>query len=848
MPKKILIVDDDADILNLSKIALSSAGYAVETMQDAGSAQALNLIEDFNPDLVLLDIMMPAVNGYDFCKKVKATEFGKNINIIFLSGLKAKENKLKAFSVGASGYMTKPFKKADLVKNINYFFSTFKKPIKQGSSAVVAPAKPEKKRTFIDALAEKFKVDCNDLSNHLKKNGNEIYSLANFLKIEKKGLAREIAAYAQIDYIEIINPEDIVLGVLPAKFAKEHNVVPIKNEDGQFMVCSNPFDIELEDVLSTIKEKGFSTAVGNPETIKTLLHLSEVSIEGTSNEKNLTSPEELNLSSKDLESLSGNPGETPVKYITSKIIESAINDRASDIHIEPKEMFYLLRFRIDGDLKEFTKLKKETGIMVLARMKAISGLDITEKRRPQDGAFSIKYADLKYTLRMATASTKYGESLVVRIINSSMRPKTLQELGMHPEQEKEMISIAQATQGIVIVAAPTGSGKTTTLYTFMSGMDIERRSLITVEDPIEYKIAKANQQQVNEKAGATFGALLKSSVRQDPDILFLGEIRDEETAKVAVDFSSTGHLTISTMHTSNATTAIFRLERLEVTRGQMAETLLALISQRLIKKLCPHCKEKYSATDEEKGVAEKFNFKLPEHLYRPKGCPRCSNTGYFSREAIYEIIRFTPVIGEMIRTGKSIQEIRDYVSESGVFLLPKAALWKLSEGVFSFKEVYEKILVEEISAVSAVNKVLEKKPETKVFVEKNEKNECASSSLNKKILIVDDDSDLRALAEKIISNAGYETDTASDGVEAIIKISQNSYGLVLSDIDMPNLDGIKLVEMISQKNLNTKVIIMTASREENSEFKVLTLGASDFIKKPFKKDILLLRIKKVLKN
>jgi len=420
-----------------------------------------------------------------------------------------------------------------------------------------------------------------------------------------------------------------------------------------------------------------------------------------------------------------------------------------------------------------------------------------------------------------------------------------------------MKQLSAKNQSMIIIAGPTGSGKTTTVYSLLSSMDSQRRSLISVEDPIEFRIPNANQQQVNEGAGATFEALLKSSVRQDPDILFLGEIRDKISAQTALDFASTGHLTISTIHTSNATTAVFRLERLGVTRGQIAYTMLAVVSQRLVKRLCLKCREMKPVDEEILQVFSRLNCPAPRQTGHPVGCIACNNTGYKGREAVYEILVLTPEVSEMIRVGDSIQDIRESLRRKNVTLITDSALRKVTEGITSFQEAYDKVLAEDLtvpedennlSAAPAAGPVpppSDPLPEPELSGERKPAREPLKAVKPKRILVVDDDPDMLILAEKIIASAGYSVTAVKDGIEAIMRLSAEKFDLVLSDIKMPNLDGLRLLEILKQKNIKADVVFLTACDTEDLESRALALGALDYIRKPIKKEILLLRIKNI---
>lgn len=318
--------------------------------------------------------------------------------------------------------------------------------------------------------------------------------------------------------------------------------------------------------------------------------------------------------------MSSEPELSSTPQFVDRILALSVSKRASDIHFDPKATDTIIRLRIDGDMQEVLTLKKEEGVRVIARLKAISGLDIDEKRKPQDGSLETTIARRRFKLRLATSPTPDGESLTIRLLDPETKPKDLRQLGMSDRQAKVMQDFATQTQGLVLVVGPTGSGKTTTVYSLLAHIDCRTRNLVSAEDPVEYRIPFANQQQVNERAGITFDALLRSIMRQDPDILFLGEIRDTYSAKMAMDFASTGHLTISTLHTANATTAVLRLERLGISRDVVADSLLGVVAQRLLKKLCDHCKKIVPLSPAEAAMLAPFSRQLPRQVAHPVGC------------------------------------------------------------------------------------------------------------------------------------------------------------------------------------------------------------------------------------
>ena len=468
-------------------------------------------------------------------------------------------------------------------------------------------------------------------------------------------------------------------------------------------------------------------------------------------------------------------------------------------------------------------------------------LDMAGGRKPQDGSMELKIDGRAFILRLATTCTPDGESLILRLLEPWAKPKPLEELGMSPQQVKHMVDFAHRNHGLLVIAGPTGSGKTTTIYSLLQHIDCKTRSLISVEDPVEYRIPSANQQQVNEKAGLTFEALLKSSLRQDPDILFLGEMRDPFSAKMAIDFSSTGHLTISSVHTTNATTAIFRLERIGITRGAMADSILGVIAQKLLKRLCPHCKKTGPLTDEERAWFAPFTDDIPALIARPVGCLKCGGTGFLGREGIYEIVKFYPEISDMIRRGVPISEIRDFARQRGDILITDHAIEKVRGLLFEPKNVYENVLLEESEyrrlpkAPSTTAAAAPKAPAAIIM---------AASQGAAKILVAEDDADTRFLIQRVLENQGYAVTVAADGLEALARLTSQPFDLILSDVNMPNLDGLKLMEMKAQKKIATPVILFTA--EEEGEAQALALGAEDYIKKPVAKDVIVALVRRAL--
>ena len=825
----ILCIDDSRDSLNLLEKMLKGAGYTVITAENG--KQGLIEARKNKPDLILLDIIMPVMDGYEVCSQLQGDPETAYIPVIFLTALDSEADRTKAFAVGAVDYLVKPVQKNILLAKAEEQLKTrhrwkkLKEDVILGDGTVHPVSFSRFKQSLIDRL---------DLSPEIRDRllataPLDIYKMCEPMGIPQGQMTAWMADFLSLPLLSPINPASLLLGIIPASFARENHVVVMEDEkSGKSFILSNPFDWMLLDTLKKLfgLQRGTLLNLAKPEHIEILFEqpIEQSLTMGREKPDEITTESTEEISLKDVE-------KGPIVGIANNILSSAVYERASDIHIEPKVDHTVIRFRIDGDMRDTYSLKNAIGIMLISRIKAIAGLDITERRRPQDGAVEAVINGRTFKLRLATTSTPSGESMIVRLLEPEVKAKELQFLGMTDDQVRVISNLTTRPQGLILIVGPTGSGKTTTIYSLLSHIDCRTRSLISVEDPVEYRIPFANQQQVNEKGGVTFDALLKSSVRQDPDILFIGEVRDNYSARVAMDFSSTGHLTISTLHTSNATTAIFRLERLGITRGIMADSIIGIVAQRLIKKLCTHCRVVKPISDQERGQLQPFTVEIPAETAHPVGCPQCGQTGYFGREALYEMISFDPEVVDMVRSEEPIARIRSFIQQRGDYLISQHAIEKVRTLTIALKDVHEKILLEERIPRKSIPENLD------AAVIPGEKKSGA-------ILLVEDDEDTQKLITRILESALYNVTVANDGIEALTCLEQKDFDLILSDVAMPNLDGFKLVEIIHQKGITAPIIFLTGSTSEQDEMRGFELGATDYIIKPIRrKELLLSRIR-----
>lgn len=377
---------------------------------------------------------------------------------------------------------------------------------------------------------------------------------------------------------------------------------------------------------------------------------------------------------------------SPVVKLVNNIIEGGVRQRASDIHIEPFEYNVRVRYRIDGVLREIISYDRALYAAIIARLKVISGMDISEKRKPQDGRITITVDRREYDIRVSNLPTVFGEKVVMRLASKEGFKRDKKDLGLSPTDLVKFDNILRNPHGIILVTGPTGSGKSTTLYTALSELASDEVNIITVEDPVEANVDNVNQVQVNVKANLTFASALRSILRQDPDIIMIGEIRDGETAEIAVKASITGHLVVSTLHTNSTAASISRLIDMGIEPYLLGDSLVGIIAQRLVRRLCPECKESYEADEEEKRVL-KVPQNEPLKLYKACGCEACGNTGYYGRIGVYEIMPISRKIKNLIASGANADEITAQAVTEGMNTLRMSASNYVKQGLTSFSEM-----------------------------------------------------------------------------------------------------------------------------------------------------------------
>jgi len=484
-----------------------------------------------------------------------------------------------------------------------------------------------------------------------------------------------------------------VVELLPREFVAEHKVLPLFLIRGVLTVAvsepANLFLIEEIEQLTGYDVQLVAATAGEIEAAhRAYLPAANVfvidDIYEDIDDADFSVIEKQVTELADLEEVAGH---SPVVKLVNYLIYSAVQDGASDIHVEPDDHHLRVRYRVDGKLFEKLNPPHQMHPALVSRIKIMSNLDISERRVPQDGDIHVMMEGRPIDLRVSTMPGKFGEKVVIRIIDNRNAIVSLDKLGFAPEMLEVWKSVIDTANGVVLVTGPTGSGKSTTLYSVLTMINSEHLNVCTVEDPIEANIPGINQSQVNDKAGFTFAGALRSLLRQDPDIIMVGEIRDEETAIIATQAALTGHLVFSTLHTNDAASAVTRLINIGIEPYLVAATLRAVLAQRLVRKICPHCKESYEPDALARGAVEEHCGPV-ESLYRGQGCARCRGTGFAGRIGIFELIVPEDVLLTAVANGANLQELREILATTGFLTLRGDGMAKVKGGLTTAEEVF----------------------------------------------------------------------------------------------------------------------------------------------------------------
>jgi type IV pilus assembly protein PilB len=511
--------------------------------------------------------------------------------------------------------------------------------------------------------------------------------------LKESALVAILAGQLGLDFVDMadVQVDQSAVAMVPESTARRHNCIPLEfDEAGRLVVAmSDPANVVAVDDIRAMSKRDVVTKVATKADVMGAINRFYRLDSAAETLAEEASAEALEQQSLDDVGSSSAAEDAPIIKLVNLLITQAVNDRASDIHIEPGEKSLRVRYRIDGVLHEVMNPPKSVQSGITSRLKIMAEINIAERRLPQDGRMGLVVQGKQIDIRVATLPTVHGEKIVMRILDKSSVLLTLHDLGFLPENLSRYEESYTKPYGCILVTGPTGSGKSTTLYGTLNVLNKPDVNIITVEDPVEYRLSGINQVQTHVKAGLTFASALRSILRSDPDIVLIGEIRDRETAQIAVEAALTGHLVLSTLHTNDAPSALTRLIEMGIEPFLVASALDAVLAQRLARRLCDKCKEGYQPTEDEL-IAARFPFdpstELPT-LYRPVGCAGCGSTGYKGRLAIHEVLTVTEEIERLAAEKASSEEIGRMARSQGMRVLRDDGMEKVKQGVTSIEEI-----------------------------------------------------------------------------------------------------------------------------------------------------------------
>ena len=550
------------------------------------------------------------------------------------------------------------------------------------------------KGTLGESLVQKQVITAEQLEQAQEKQKeqggklSEILINMGFVKVEE--LASFLSIMWNVPLIDlkthVVQPE--ALALIPEELARKHLFIPLQIiGDSLMVVMADPDDyITIGDIFARTNMK-VQVAFANAADIRRAINI----YYRATDEIQEKVSESLPLDTGDRESAADFDVETPITESLDLLIEQAIRDRASDIHLEPQDDRLRIRYRIDGVLYDMNSVPISIHAELASRIKILAEMDVTRSKQAQDGQFSMKIGDKSIDIRVASTDTIHGERITLRLLDKSVSLFTLPELGFLPDTLKKYQALLNYPFGMILVGGPTGSGKTTTLYTSINEIDRKRHNIMTVEDPVEYQFENISQSQVDPKAGVTFASGLRSLLRQDPDVILVGEIRDKETAITAVQAALTGHLVFSSIHANDAVSMITRLLDLGVEPGLISSTLIALLAQRMVRRICTNCRVAAAPNAVQQEIYRKEMGEELSSVYKGTGCHLCGQTGYMGRIGIFEMLVMSEEIQKMLISDVSIGTLREEAIREGIYTMKRDGLLKVKEGITTFEEVMNSV-------------------------------------------------------------------------------------------------------------------------------------------------------------
>lgn len=684
-----------------------------------------------------------------------------------------------------------------------------------------------------------------------------------------EALAEAVARSFKAQVADFTLVEPTAAKLLPASIARKFHVFPLRDSDRYLVVAtSDPTNIQAEQEVGFASGRTPQLRIAPPEIIGRALDAAyspdkaaESLLEGVSESVDdlvevvgvTDEPEEISAE----ETATG-----PVVRLTNIILLEAIDRGASDIHIQPTATGGVVRYRVDGILRSGMQMPMQVLTRVVSRIKVMSRLDIADRLRPQDGRARLVIEGKKFDLRISTVPTRRAEKVVVRVLRTT-EAGTLEETGMPVREVERLRSVLTNRDGIVVVTGPTGSGKTTTMYAALREIATEDVNIMTVEDPVEYELAGLTQIQVEHKQGVTFASALRAILRQDPDVIFVGEIRDLETAEMAAQASLTGHLVLATLHTNDAVGAIRRFTDLGLDSATVADSLRASLAQRLLRRVCPDCAQPVTEplSSVERHLETRFGVRP---TVRAMGCEACAQQGYRGRLPVMELFLTSPAVQRLILEGAPPYLIQEQVRSEGMRTVLEAALQRVRDGETTLEEV-ARVVGEDgadpgDSASEAISpERLPPPPPPAPSLDRHAAQGIAPAPPPvvegedgpPRVLVVDDDGATRNIARGLLEKEGFFVEEAADGSEALVYLARGeAFDLMVLDLDMPMLGGREVLRAVrgSVSTAGLPVVVLTGTQDPGAEIDLMEQGADDYIRKPIDPPRFLTRIKAALRR
>ena len=708
----ILVVEDDAISGLVLTTALEDLGHTVTLRGDGEEAWGLIQQERHTPnafEMVVTDWMMPRMDGVELCRRIRAVRDTRYVYVILLTVRGLPEERMEALEAGADDFLIKPLDPAELVARMEVARRILAMKADLATGFVVEPRKSAEISDILISRGLLTRAQARQLAEVDRvPAGRMAAAILEYGWVGEEDVTQARSLVMDVPYADLENEamDPFVLSLVPHEIAQFYKMVPLSLTDDHDkdrkrlrVAMADPWNIEAIDWVQRETRRRIEPLLASESAISRALKRSYHDVQDVVHDAvmsdalrqaNMTPVAQGEaLDTVDARELLRQSDQAPIIRFVNTMLADAVYRGASDVHIEPGGDEFSILYRVDGQIHRVRAVTASFLAPVTSRLKVMAEMDIAERRLPQDGHVALRIAEKTVDMRVATLPTHFGERVVIRILDRTMACLNLDSLGLTPANRRAFGQLIHKPHGIVLVTGPTGSGKTTTLYAALNALIQEgregrgRKNILTCEDPIEYQIEGISQSNVNERAGLTFARQLRAILRQDPDVILIGEIRDSETADIAFRAAMTGHLVLSTLHCNEAAGAVGRLQDLGVAPYVISSSLAGVIAQRLVPRLCLHCRRAYTPPQEEQALFPA----PPERLYQPAGCSQCGETGVKGRIAIHEILMCDDEVQSRINENVGTLALRQTALERGLTLMASDGLEKVNQGLVALTDV-----------------------------------------------------------------------------------------------------------------------------------------------------------------